>query len=218
MLLIAKLRIRSSWCGCSSGDEPGRITSACRVVSLSHRSTAIIASSSGSTSSSLWPAGVDSTGLPATVISALIWPSPGVAISSARQDTGTWPKHLLGAADAGAEAAELRRAVLEARYRLDRDRPCRRPREHAAALDVEVAGQDVDDVDQPAGQAAELLVARADSPVHHRFRRRRQLTRQRADALGVDVGDCRPPAPVTTRQRPPASAPARRCEARDRRG
>jgi hypothetical protein len=43
----------------------------------------------------LWPAGVDNTGLPATVISALIWPSPGVAISSARQDTGTWPSTSL---------------------------------------------------------------------------------------------------------------------------
>lgn len=32
--------------------------------------------------------GVDNTGLPATVISALSWPSPGVAISSAMQDTG----------------------------------------------------------------------------------------------------------------------------------
>ena len=34
---------------------------------------------------------MDSTGLPATVNRARIWPSPGVAISSARHDTGTWP-------------------------------------------------------------------------------------------------------------------------------
>lgn len=59
---------------------------------MSHRSTAIIASSLGRTSSSLSPAGVDSTGLPATMISALICPSPGVAISSAMHDTGTWPR------------------------------------------------------------------------------------------------------------------------------
>ena len=31
------------------------------------------------------------TGLPAIVISALIWPAPGVAISSARHEIGTWP-------------------------------------------------------------------------------------------------------------------------------
>ena len=88
MLRIANSRIRSSWCGCSSGDSPGRITSACRVVSLSQRSTEIIASSIGNTSSSLSPPGVDNTGLPATVISALSCPSPGVAISSAMHDTG----------------------------------------------------------------------------------------------------------------------------------
>ncbi len=35
--------------------------------------------------------GVDRAGLPATVISALIWPSPGVSISSAMQATGSSP-------------------------------------------------------------------------------------------------------------------------------
>lgn len=95
MLWMANSRIKSSWCGCSSGESPGRITSACRVVSLSHRSIEISASSIGSTSSSLSPPGVDNTGLPATVISALSCPSPGVAISSAMQDTGAWPKTSL---------------------------------------------------------------------------------------------------------------------------
>ena len=36
--------------------------------------------------------GVETTGLPATVISARTWPSPGVSISSARQATGSSPK------------------------------------------------------------------------------------------------------------------------------
>src|SRR6478736_5164878 len=182
MLLIAKLRIRSSWCGCSSGEGAGRITSACRVVSLSHRSTAIIASSVGSASSSLWPAGVDSTGLPATVISALIWPSPGVAISSARHDTGTCPNTSLA-------------PRTRVRNRPNSGAPSSRPgigctvTDHAAARDVEMTGQDVDDVDEPASQAAELLVAGADPAVHHRARRGCQLTGQPADALGVDGGD-----------------------------
>ncbi len=48
-------------------------------------------SSAGSAASSLAESGAESTGLPAIVISALIWPSPGVAISSARHEIGTWP-------------------------------------------------------------------------------------------------------------------------------
>ncbi len=48
-------------------------------------------SSSGSAASRRAASGADSTGLPAMVMSALIWPSPGVAISSARQETGNWP-------------------------------------------------------------------------------------------------------------------------------
>ena len=35
--------------------------------------------------------GVETTGLPAIVISARTWPSPGVSISSARQATGSSP-------------------------------------------------------------------------------------------------------------------------------
>ena len=35
--------------------------------------------------------GAEIAGLPAIVISPLSWPPPGVAISSARHDTGTWP-------------------------------------------------------------------------------------------------------------------------------
>ena len=107
-------------------------------------------------------AGVDSTGLPATVISARIWPSPGVAISSARHDTGTWPS------TSGAPRTRVPPAELGA--------PPSSPgigctvTDHAAARgnmaagDVEVAGEDVDDVDEPAGQRAELLVAQPMRP------------------------------------------------------
>ena len=44
-----------------------------------------------SASASRSPFGVDSTGLPATVNSARIWPSPGVSISSARHAAGSSP-------------------------------------------------------------------------------------------------------------------------------
>jgi hypothetical protein len=49
-------------------------------------------SRSGSAASSLEASGAEITGLPAIVISARMRPSPGVVISSARQDMGTWPK------------------------------------------------------------------------------------------------------------------------------
>jgi hypothetical protein len=61
------------------------------VVSLIQLSTLIMQSSPSSAASSRSPPGVDRTGFPATVNSARICPSPGVAISSARHDTGTWP-------------------------------------------------------------------------------------------------------------------------------
>ena len=69
-------------------------------------------------------------------------------------------ENFLGAADPGAVSAELGCAVLQARDRLHGDRPRRRQREHAAAGGVEVAGEDVDHVDEPAGQAAEFLIHR----------------------------------------------------------
>src|SRR6185436_8413922 len=51
----------------SSGGAGGRITSACRVVSLMYGSTATMNSSDPNASSSRRPSGVDSTGFPATV-------------------------------------------------------------------------------------------------------------------------------------------------------
>jgi hypothetical protein len=90
-LPTANCQSRSSWCGCSSGDSPGRITWAWRVVSLIQLSTLIMQSRPPNAASSRSPPGVDSTGFPATVNRARICPGPGVAISSARHDTGTCP-------------------------------------------------------------------------------------------------------------------------------
>jgi hypothetical protein len=50
-------------------------------------------------------------------------------------------------------------------------------------------GENVDHVDEPAGQAAELLITQANSAVHDGALGARQLTRQGADTLGSDAGD-----------------------------
>ncbi len=49
-------------------------------------------SSVSTASTSAVESGVETSGLPAIVISARTWPSPGVEISSARQTTGSSPK------------------------------------------------------------------------------------------------------------------------------
>src|SRR6185503_17715184 len=163
---------------------PGKMTSACRVVSLSHRSTEIIASSVGNASSSLWPAGVDSTGFPATVISALIWPSRGVEISSARHDTGTWPRTSLAP-----------RTLV--RYRPNSGAPSSSPGIGCTVTDHAVGSGNMLPPGtskwrvrmlttyEPASQAAEFLITGADAAVHHCTFRAGKLARQRADPVGV---------------------------------
>ena len=64
----------------------------------------------------------------------------------------------------------------------------RRQREHRATGPVEVPGEDVDDIDQPTRQRAELDGAGADAAVHRRGRRLSQLVGQAADAVGGDAG------------------------------
>ena len=60
-------------------------------------------------------------------------------------------------------------------------------REHRAARAVEVAGEDVDHVDQPARRGAELLRAGADAGVDGGRLRRRELAREPADGRRVDA-------------------------------
>ena len=69
-LRTANVQLASSMCGCSSCARPGRMTWACRVVSLIQLSMLIIASSFGSAAASRSAPGALSAGLPATVISA----------------------------------------------------------------------------------------------------------------------------------------------------
>ena len=60
--------------------------------------------------------------------------------------------------------------------------------EHRSALAVEVAGQRVEDVDEPACEGAELLRAGADPAVDGRAVGGGQLARHAADLLGGDAG------------------------------
>ena len=60
-------------------------------------------------------------------------------------------------------------------------------REERAAGPVEVAGEDVEDVDQPAGEGAELDGAAADAAVDGGGGRGGQLAGERADLAGVHV-------------------------------
>ena len=52
-----------------------------------------------------------------------------------------------------------------------------------------MAGQNVDHIDQPAGQAAKFLVTQANSAVHYRFLGAREFTRQTPDAVFVNAGN-----------------------------
>ena len=113
--------------------------------------------------------GVETTGLPAIVTSARTRPSPGVSISSASAATGSSPNDL------GRPLTRLcqrpSRTPLPLARRAGRVAlPGGGEREHRAALAVEVAGEHVEDVDEPARQRAELLRAWCRSA---RTRRRR---------------------------------------------
>lgn len=66
-----------------------------------------------------------------------------------------------------------------------------------------MAGQDVDDVDQPAGQAAEFPVSQPDSPVDHRPAGTGECAGQPADTLFADAGDDADPFRWPVRDGPP---------------
>ena len=127
--------------------------------------------------------GAESTGLLATVNSALTWPLPGVSISSARQPIGedlggaAYPCVAPACADATA-AAGLADGIAGESGRFG---------EEGTAFLIEVAGKDVDDIDQPTGQRAECLRAGADAPVEDCPRRVGEVARQLANGLGIDA-------------------------------
>ena len=125
--------------------------------------------------------GVDSTGLPATVISARIWPSPGVSISSARHTTGQLAVDLGQAAHPRACAA-----------RTARRGPCRGVPpvlalpvgglgEHRAAGPVEVAGEHVSTSTSHDASVPNSCVHVPMRPYTAARRRGRELAREAAD-------------------------------------
>jgi hypothetical protein len=135
--------------------------------------------------SSAPPSGVESTGLPAIVSRARTCPSPGVTISSVSVATGSSPSASGRPADAAVPAAGP-------------ERPARTPvvgrvGEHRAARAVEVAGQQVDDVDQPARERAGPHRGRAEPAVHAGAVRIGELTGQRPDGVGGDPAAVRDP-------------------------
>ena len=134
--------------------------------------------------------GVETSGLPAIVTSARTRPSPGVEISSASPTTGSSPK------TSGRPLTRLAQ------------RPMRKPlpeppvaggvalagggeREHRAALAVEVAGEVVEDVDEPARERAEALGRRPDPRVDGGALGGGQLARHPPDLVGLDPADRR---------------------------
>ena len=154
-------------------------------------------SSVPSASSSRRPFGVESTGLPAIVTSARIWPSPGVSISSASADD----RQL--AAELGQPAhPALPRAPDAGRVPGPGSAVDGRPREHRAARPVEVAGDGVEHLDQPLADRAELLRRHAHAAVARRPGRRVANSRAiRADRVRGDPGAAPPRARASTARR-----------------
>ena len=83
--------------------------------------------------------------------------------------------------DSAVPAAGLEAA---ARFRRPWCRHRGSERKHHPAGSVEVSGQDVDDVDQPAAERAEFDCRRTDSAVHRRRRRRCEFAGERPDVVG----------------------------------
>ena len=147
--------------------------------------------------------GVETIGLPAAVISARTWPSPGVSISSASTDTGSSPKY----------SGRPRTRLCQRPKRTPRPLPpapaeffwpAAARGEERAALAVEVAGQHVEHVHQPARVRPELLRAGADPRVH---RGALGAPRARAPCAGSRRPRCRTrPPPSRAGSRAPARA------------
>ena len=177
-------------CGPPAGRAPGRSATsrAARArggsrpragSSRSRRCPSASMKSSCSTARSSRPLlGVDTTGLPATVISARTLSSPGVSISSASARHRQLAEGLGQPAHAALPAPEPNAAAAAGRaVRVALARG--RQGEHGPALAVEVAGQHVEHVHQPAGQRAELLGGGA------RCARRRRRARPRASSRAI---------------------------------
>ena len=99
---------------------------------------------------------------------------------------GKLAEHFAAAFGARRPAVDLHSAAA-ARLALRVWRAGRRLREHHSTGAVEVAGQRVDHVDQPARDGAEGLRCRADPAVDGGARRGRQLARDPADRFSLNA-------------------------------
>src|SRR6478736_3793195 len=95
-------------------------------------------------------------------------------------------EHFGRAAHPRLPPAEVLDPAFEARHREIGDRPDRGAREHEPADRVEVTGEDVYDVDEPAGERPELLVAESDAAVDDGPLGRREFASEGADAIRTD--------------------------------
>ncbi len=176
------------------------MTCASRVVSFRYGSIETMNSSAAQRALEARPPGVDSTGLPARVISARIWPAPAVSISSASAATGSSPPN------SGLPRTRLRQ----------RAKPPSKPTSaesgsgstagvvniEAARL-VEVARDRVERVAQPRGEAAELLRADADPTVQHGALRGGERAGQRIGSSPAATPVSRAARSAVQRREPP---------------
>ena len=119
------------------------------------------------------PLGADSTGLLATDDQRPDAAGPVGLDLLGQAAGGVFAQHLGRARDAAARAPGDH-AAADARPALRVGRERRGLREHRAAFAVEMAGEDVERVDQHRVQRAEALRARADARVDRRARRARR--------------------------------------------
>jgi hypothetical protein len=138
-------------------------------------------SSDSSARSTRAESGVERAGLPAIVMSALI------DLFGETHDRQLTEK-LREAADTRPSAPEAHTAPFPLPGRA---RSGRRAREHCAAGSIEVAGADVQHVDEPRRERPELLCARSDTCVHRRGRGGSELVCDASDRRRVDTARTR---------------------------
>ena len=130
--------------------------------------------------------GVESTGLPGRRDERADLTGPlGLDLLGQHHD-GILPEHLREPAHTGVSAAHAEALPL-ARRAASRRAARGGQREHRAAGTIEVPGHDVDDVDQPRGERAEVLGADADASVHGGGRGAGELTGESADRRRLDT-------------------------------
>ena len=131
------------------------------------------------------PFGAESTGLPASVTMARIWPWPGVSISSASTAEGRSPSV------SGRPRTRLcqRSTAVQAAHARDAADVEGRRREHRPAFAAQPSGDDVQQVGREGRDRRVGADADADARVAHRRARVGELERQALDGGGRHAGE-----------------------------